>query len=90
MTLEISPRGGRGETLISRSSRSQRLPRCSPAQAPPQHTHDTPITLKLTLKACLLMKPTRLMSAQVNRYRNEKPPPLDWAIYLSLLETRVA
>lgn len=54
------------------------------------HTRDTSITLKRTLMTRLLMKPTRIMIAQVSRYRNEKPPPVDWAIYLSLLETRVA
>lgn len=39
MAPKISPGGGRGETLVSRFSGSQRLPRCSPAQAPPQNTH---------------------------------------------------
>lgn len=41
-------------------------------------------------EANVLMKPTCIMIAQVNRYPNEKPPPIEWAIYLSLLETRVA
>lgn len=105
--LELQPRSsgldgpadksqsGRGEPLISLSSRSQRLPRCSPAQAPPQHTHTHTHTghshhITTHANGTAVMKPTRITSAQVNRYRNEKPPPVDWAIYLSLLETRVA
>ena len=60
-----------------------------PKHLPKTHTHThtrhSHHIIKRTLQARLLMKPTRLMSAQVNRYRNEKPPPVGWAIYLSLL-----
>ena len=98
MAPKISPGGGRGETLVSRSSGSQRLPRCSPAQAPPQNTHThththTNTTLpshnKTHAPGKAVNEANTLNECTGKQVPKREAPTSRLGDYLSLLETRV-